>query len=52
MSVDEFDWELEEQRKTLADTIAWDEVYARATAKARANGFAQFILERGPSDYH
>lgn len=38
-----YDYELEEQRLALADTIAWDAVYACASAQAHATGFAQLI---------
>ncbi len=39
------------QQIALQDTIAWDETYANATARARCTGFAQLILERGPAEY-
>ena len=45
------DYELEEQRLALADTIAWDAIYARATAQAHATGFAQLVLEHGLAEY-
>ena len=35
----------------MHDTVAWDEMYAQATAQARRTGFAQLILEHGPADY-
>ena len=46
-----FDAEYAEQQLALEDTIAWDDIYARACRRARDSGFAQLILERGPSDY-
>lgn len=41
----------EAQQLAMHDTIAWDEIYERATAQARGAGFAQLILEHGPADY-
>ena len=39
------------QQIPLQDTVAWDETYANATARAVCTGFAQLILERGPAEY-
>ena len=47
----DFDAEYADQQLALEDTIAWDDIYARACRRARDSGFAQLILERGPSDY-
>lgn len=41
----------EAQQIAMHDTLAWDDIYERATAQARDTGFAQLILERGPDDY-
>ena len=41
----------EAQQIAMHDTIAWDEIYVRATAQAHSTGFARLILERGPADY-
>ena len=41
----------EAQQIAMHDTIAWDAIYARATAQSRDTGFAQLILEHGPADY-
>ena len=48
---DVLDDDQDDQVQALADTNAWDEIYARATRRARATGFAQLILERGSGDY-
>ena len=47
----DFDAEYAEQQLALRDTIAWDEIYARACRQARDSGFAQLILERGSAAY-
>ena len=47
----QFDAEYAEQQRALQDTIAWDDIYARACRQAQDTGFAQLILERGPADY-
>ena len=47
----DFDAEYAEQQLALHDTIAWDDIYARACRQAHASGFAQLILERGPAEY-
>lgn len=47
----DFDAQYAEQQLALRDTIAWDDIYARACRRARDSGFAQLILERGPTDY-
>lgn len=39
------------QQIAMYETVAWDEVYARATGQARRTGSAQLILEHGPADY-
>ena len=39
------------ERLAAEDTIAWDAIYAKATARARRSRVAQLILERGPADY-
>ena len=41
----------EAQQLAMHDTIAWDDIYERATAQSRHTGFAQLILERGPANY-
>ena len=46
-----FDAEYAEQQLALHDTVAWDDIYARACRRAQASGFAQLILERGPAEY-
>ena len=40
-----------QQQLDLADTLAWDDIYARACRQARPSGYAQLILEHGPGDY-
>ena len=47
----DFDAEYAEQQLAMHDTIAWDEIYARACRQATDTGFAQLILEHGPADY-
>ncbi len=47
----DFDAEYAEQQLAFEDTIAWDDIYARACRQAQASGFAQLILERGPTEY-
>ena len=47
----EFGAEYVEQQLALRDTIAWDDIYARACRRASDSGFAQLILERGPARY-
>lgn len=47
----DFDAQYAEQQLALRDTIAWDDIYARACRQARDSGFAQLILERGSADY-
>lgn len=49
--IDDDDYELLEQRLAMTDTIAWDNIYARATAQARESGVAQLILEHGRAAY-
>ena len=51
MTDDDFDTEYVEQQLALEDMVAWHDIYARACRRARASGFAQLILERGPTDY-
>ena len=38
-------------QQSAEDTIAWDDIYARATRQARRTRMAQLILERGPAEY-
>ena len=47
----DLDLEYAEQQIALRDTIAWDDIYVRACQRARATGFAQLILDRGPANY-
>ena len=47
----DFDAEYAEQQLAMHDTIAWDEIYARACRQATDTGCAQLILEHGPADY-
>ena len=47
----DFDAEYAEQQLTIQDTIAWDEIYARACRQATDTGFAQLIHERGSANY-
>ena len=41
----DFDAEYAEQQLAMHDTIAWDEIYARACRRATDTSFAQLILE-------
>ena len=41
----------EAQQIAMHDTIAWDAIHERATARSISTGLAQLILERGPADY-
>jgi hypothetical protein len=47
----DIDSELLAQQLAHKDTIAWDAIYAIATKRAQATGFAQLILERGIANY-
>lgn len=51
MTTAPFDIEYSQQQFDLTDTIAWDDIYARACRRACDTGFAQLILESGPADY-